>query len=79
MTDTCRAIAELLYDYVTEELSPDASAELERHLEGCPSCWQYVESYRQVAAMGRNLPDEPMPDELVRRLRSLLEAFRAQS
>jgi len=79
MTDTCRDIAELLYDYVTEDLSPDASAELEHHLEGCASCWRYVDSYRQIVALGRELPDEPMPGELVRRLRSLLEAFRAQS
>jgi len=79
MTETCREIAELLDDYVTGELSPESSAELERHLDGCASCLAYVESYRKVVALGRELPDEPMPGELVRRLRSLLDTDRSES
>ncbi len=76
MTVTCREISEVLYDYTADVLSKDSKKEFERHLEGCVNCWRYVDSYRKVIALGGGLPDEPMPDELVRRLRSMIQELR---
>ncbi len=72
MMATCRQIAELLHEYVTGELPPERARELESHLVGCADCYRYLDSYRKVIELGQKLPPEPMPDELVRRLRSMV-------
>jgi anti-sigma factor RsiW len=69
---TCRQIAELLYEYVTDQLPAERARELESHVVGCVDCYRYLDSYRKVIALGQNLPPEPMPEELARRLRSML-------
>ncbi|MCI0462285.1 MAG: zf-HC2 domain-containing protein [Gemmataceae bacterium] len=72
MMASCCPIAELLYAYLTGELPTEHARELEEHLVGCQDCYRYLDSYRKVIALGQNLPPEPMPDELVRRLRELV-------
>ena len=69
---TCRQIAELLYEYLTGEMPAERARELEMHLTGCVDCYRYLDQYRKVIALGQKLPPEPMPDELVRRLRSMV-------
>ncbi len=72
MMASCRQIAELLHEYLIGELPAERADELEKHLVGCVDCYRYLDAYRKVIALGQNLPPEPMPDELVRRLRSML-------
>ncbi|MBI3468680.1 MAG: zf-HC2 domain-containing protein [Planctomycetes bacterium] len=69
---TCRQIAELLYEYLAGEMPAERAHELEMHLTGCVDCYRYLDQYRKVIALGQKLPPEPMPDELVRRLRSMV-------
>ncbi len=71
MMATCRQIAELLYEYLTGALPAERTRELQGHLTGCVDCYRYLDSYRKVIALGEKLPPEPMPDELVRRLRQM--------
>lgn len=73
MMTSCRQLAALLHEYLTGKLPPGFARELEAHLVGCVDCYRYLDQYRKVIALGQQLPPEPMPDELVRRLRSLTE------
>ena len=70
---TCRQIAELLLDFVSGELSPEMKEHIEQHLEWCPPCVTYLETYRATIQITRKLPCEPLPEALVQRLRAALE------
>jgi hypothetical protein len=52
----CAAWQRRLDDYVDEDLSDRARAELERHLEGCESCRSEVDEIRALVAAARSLP-----------------------
>lgn len=70
---TCRELAELLLDFVAGELTPQMQEHIEQHLEWCPPCVTYVETYRMTIRLTRQLPCEPLPEELLTRLRAALE------
>lgn len=59
-------------EYLAGEMPGERARELEGHLLGCTDCYRYLDQYRTVIALGQKLPPEPMPDELVRRLRSMV-------
>jgi anti-sigma factor RsiW len=69
----CRQLANLLYEFVSGELPDDRRALLEEHLRVCPPCLVYVETYRVTIRLSQRLPQVPMPPELERRLREVLE------
>jgi len=69
---TCRQLIEFLADYLDGELDPGQRREFDRHLAVCPSCVNYLESYKAAVAMGKAAfcapPDAPapgVPEELV--------------
>jgi len=70
---TCRELVELLIDFVSNELSPEHCARIEKHLSDCPPCEAYVKTYRLTIQLSRQLPCTPLPEELARRLRAALE------
>ena len=69
---TCRQLAELLIDFVSGELPDDQRQHIERHLRNCPPCVTYLETYQLTIKLTRQLPCEPMPPQLVQRLRAAL-------
>ncbi len=73
---TCRELAELLFDFATGQLPPEHREHLEGHLGLCSFCVAYLEGYRLTIQMTRQLPRPPLPPDLARRLRALLEESR---
>ena len=72
----CRQIAELLGDYLDGTL-PKATRELlEWHIEGCPPCVAFVNTYRGTVNATRKLSDVPIPTELKQRLLNVLKTRR---
>ena len=72
----CRQIAELLGDYFDGTL-PKATRELlEWHIEGCPPCVAFVNTYRGTVNATRKLSDVPIPTELKQRLLNVLKTRR---
>lgn len=71
---TCREQVELLADYLDGTLRPEISRALERHLEDCPSCLNFIKTYQATTAWVRALTYEEMPDELKARLAGFLKA-----
>ena len=78
MDITCRELVELLVDFVTGELPPEYHQRIERHLQRCPPCVTYVETYRITIQLTRRLPCQPMPPSLVAKLRQALAEIRAE-
>jgi len=69
MSMDCRDLAEFLLGYLDGELTEAQRAEFEAHLEICPSCIDYIESYERTIRLGRECerePPAPMPEDLVR-------------
>jgi anti-sigma factor RsiW len=73
---TCREVLDFIMAYLDGELTPDQKHEFERHLGVCPSCVNYLDSYKATIDLGKtamqNL-DEPatgsVPEGLIRAIR----------
>ena len=70
---TCRELADLLFDLVCGELPPERTAQVHQHLRRCPGCVAFVESYRSMIRLTRQLQVRQMPPRLAQRLRAVLE------
>jgi predicted anti-sigma-YlaC factor YlaD len=69
MSMDCKDLAEFLMTYLDGELTAAERAEFEAHLEICPSCIDYIESYERTIRLEKECEAAPkceMPDELVR-------------
>ena len=66
---TCREVITFLDDYYAGELDSMRTNAFERHLALCPSCRNYLHSYRRTIEMEREAFAEPTlrepPEELV--------------
>ena len=73
---TCREVVDFVMAYLDGELSPDQKHEFERHLGVCPSCLNYLNSYKATVSLGKSAMqnlDEPatgtVPEGLLRAIR----------
>jgi anti-sigma factor RsiW len=73
---TCREVLDFIMAYLDGELTPDQKHEFERHLGVCPSCVNYLDSYKATIKLGKaamEKPDEPatgsVPEGLIRAIR----------
>jgi anti-sigma factor RsiW len=64
----CSQAQPLLLDFARGRLSPELTAEVERHLAGCESCQVQVERERALDAALKLLPRPPLPASLASRL-----------
>jgi anti-sigma factor RsiW len=79
---TCEQFVTFLMDYLDEMLPADQRATFEAHLAICPSCVNYLATYRQTVELGRSLcasDQEAVPDEVPEALvRAVLAARRSR-
>jgi anti-sigma factor RsiW len=78
---TCKELVGFLGEYVDGELPPQQHEEFHRHLAVCPSCVNYVESYKTTRLLSKaslcdeSDPTRPAPDDVPEPLiRAILEA-----
>ena len=65
----CRECTDFLHDYLAGELPATQQRVFEGHLELCPPCLTYLETYRTTLALGKLVteePAEPLPEALVK-------------
>jgi anti-sigma factor RsiW len=70
---TCRELVEVVTDYLEDALPADDRARVERHLDECPFCKQYIEQMRHTIEALRALNEEPLAPHT---REALLEGFR---
>jgi anti-sigma factor RsiW len=70
---SCQELVELVTEYFEDALPPDERAELERHLETCDGCREYVEQMRKTIELTGSLTLADLTSEAEQKL---LEAFR---
>jgi anti-sigma factor RsiW len=60
----CGEVVELVTDYL-EGVLPEAEARrLERHLDTCPGCTEYLQQLRTIAGSLRGLTDDSFPADM---------------
>ena len=64
----CDECVDLLVDYLEGALPAERARALETHLELCPPCWRFVNTYRGTVHIAKSLPVDDMPPELTQRL-----------
>jgi anti-sigma factor RsiW len=69
---TCRELAELLIDFLSDQLPPERRDPIEQHLGRCAPCLAYLESYRSLVEVTRHLPVAAIPPRLEQRLQTIL-------
>ena len=46
--ETCRDATNLILEFLSGELSPASKTEFEKHLEVCPDCLAFLNTYRKT-------------------------------
>lgn len=74
----CRQLAELLGDYLEGTLPKHTLDLLEWHIDGCPPCVAFLNTYRGTVNATRALHDVTIPPELKKRLLAVLQARQSE-
>ena len=64
---TCREFVEFLMAYLDGEASDQERSVFEKHMDLCPPCVTYLETYRETVRLGTCLcadPEGPPPDDV---------------
>lgn len=62
---TCREFVEFMMAYLDEELPSAQRDEFEAHIERCPQCVCFMDSYQETIRLGKSVcqePDQDVPD-----------------
>lgn len=51
---TCRDATDLLLDFITGELSAETNTEFEKHLEVCPDCVAFLNTYKKTIELTKS-------------------------
>ena len=70
---TCEELVGLLADYLDGSLDHETARELERHLDGCASCLNFIKTYKTTTAWVKEITYEEIPDEFKDRLANFLK------
>ena len=77
---TCREFVDFLMDYLEGAARARVEAPFEEHMDLCPSCVTYLDTYRETVALGKKLlcepPDSPVPQDVPEDLVSAILAAR---
>lgn len=71
---SCQEVVEILDDYLAGGMPAADRGRLERHLEECDGCVNYLEQLRTTVRLTGRLTEESVPPEALARL---VGAFRA--
>ena len=75
----CREFVEFLMDYLDGGLPAEQAATFNAHMDGCPSCVTYLETYRETIRLGKcvcECSDDVIPDDVPEKLVAAILAAR---
>jgi anti-sigma factor RsiW len=52
--ETCKDATNLLLEFLSGELNPETNSEFEKHLEICPDCVAFLNTYRKTVELTRS-------------------------
>ena len=69
---TCRDVIALLADYLEQSLPTETLEGFNGHLDRCPACVAYVNTYRKTRELTGEVTQVAMPEDMRTRLRQFL-------
>ena len=72
MGTSCKTVVDLLQALLDGELPENDERDLREHLEGCPPCIEFVNTYQKTSDLCRRMLQREMPEELADRLNAFL-------
>ena len=73
MAKNCPDYINDLNDYLDGGVSPELCSEIEAHIGQCQNCRIMVDTLKQTVTLCREGKEEPLPEALQTRLKSLLK------
>ena len=73
----CNECMDLLADYVDGLLPREQALSLQGHIEGCPPCVAFVNTYKGTVNAAKRLRETALPPEVRERLMSFLQRTRS--
>ena len=71
----CKGLVTNIVDYIDNELDLDTLSALEQHLDECPECKSFVDTYKKMLLLSGNLKNKKFVTPEIRlRLKNLLES-----
>ncbi len=58
---TCKQMTDLVFDYVNDKLSPNAKRDFQQHLQICPDCVNFLNTYKKTVSVSRSVRPEEIP------------------
>ncbi len=52
--ETCKDATSLIFEFLSGELNPETNSEFEKHLEICPDCVAFLNTYRKTVELTRS-------------------------
>jgi len=69
---TCEQVTDAIIDYLTGEMQPEISTLFNKHLQACPDCVAFFNTYNSTVRATRSLSYDDVPDEMRARVRQFL-------
>lgn len=78
---TCQELCEFLMQYLEGELAEPTRASFAEHVEACPPCLAYLQTYRKTIELGHSICTKPggaLPDDVPEELVQAILAARSR-
>ncbi len=69
---TCQQVTDAIIDYLTGEMQSTTTALFDEHLQGCPDCVAFLNTYRSTIRATRSLSYDDVPNEVRTRVQQFL-------
>jgi anti-sigma factor RsiW len=70
----CRDVVNLILAYLEGTLDPPERRAFEMHIADCANCWRFLHTYRETVALGQQLREEEIPQDVHERLKAFLRS-----
>jgi hypothetical protein len=58
---SCKQIADLVLDYLNDNLMPNVKRDFQQHLRICPDCVHFLKTYKKTVSVTRTVRPEEIP------------------
>lgn len=65
-------MTDLIFDYVTQRLSPNLTREFEQHLRICPDCVNFLNTYKKTVSVAGRLNSTAIPAKVCQNVPAFL-------
>jgi predicted anti-sigma-YlaC factor YlaD len=69
---TCQQVTDAIIDYLTGDMEPETVRLFTDHLQRCPDCVAFLNTYNSTVRATRSLSYDDVPDEMRARVRQFI-------